>query len=180
MKWAFIYHFFGLLWTNQVIVGFTCVTIAGEAALGTHPLGVPLPASRCLPHREDSSGRRSHRRNARAHSAVLPSARSLNAVLPLAHAVAIGDSSVPSHRAPFRTTAEPTGWPHPHDDLTLPLALWLPHALAGAIATYYFASGVKSEMPTFPVLASMKNTLIYHMGSVAFGGFVIAIVQLIR
>jgi choline transporter-like protein 2/4/5 len=29
MKYAFIYHFFGLLWTNQVLVGFTCVTVAG-------------------------------------------------------------------------------------------------------------------------------------------------------
>lgn len=29
LKYAFIYHFFGLLWTNQVIIGFSCVTIAG-------------------------------------------------------------------------------------------------------------------------------------------------------
>ncbi len=32
MKYAFIYHFFGLLWTNQVIIGFTYVTIAGAIA----------------------------------------------------------------------------------------------------------------------------------------------------
>lgn len=30
LKYMFIYHFFGLLWTNQFIVGFSCVTIAGE------------------------------------------------------------------------------------------------------------------------------------------------------
>jgi solute carrier family 44 (choline transporter-like protein), member 2/4/5 len=29
MKYAFLYHFFGLLWTNQVLVGISCVTIAG-------------------------------------------------------------------------------------------------------------------------------------------------------
>lgn len=32
LKYAFIYHFFGLLWTNQFIVGFACVTIAGAIA----------------------------------------------------------------------------------------------------------------------------------------------------
>ena len=29
LKYAFIYHFFGLLWTNQFIVAFGCVVIAG-------------------------------------------------------------------------------------------------------------------------------------------------------
>lgn len=33
MQYAFIYHFFGLLWTNQFIVGLACVTIAGEEYL---------------------------------------------------------------------------------------------------------------------------------------------------
>ena len=30
LRYAFIYHFFGLLWTNQVIIGIACVTIAGK------------------------------------------------------------------------------------------------------------------------------------------------------
>ncbi len=30
IKYAFLYHFFGLLWTAQFIVGLSCVTIAGE------------------------------------------------------------------------------------------------------------------------------------------------------
>ena len=31
LKYAFIYHFFGLLWTNQFLVGFSSVTIAGTS-----------------------------------------------------------------------------------------------------------------------------------------------------
>ena len=30
IRYAFIYHFFGLLWTQQFIVGVACVTIAGK------------------------------------------------------------------------------------------------------------------------------------------------------
>ncbi|GLC34986.1 hypothetical protein PLESTB_001185800 [Pleodorina starrii] len=78
LKYAFIYHFFGLLWTNQVIVGFTCVTIAG------------------------------------------------------------------------------------------------------AIAHFYWSRGDSSNMPAFPVLSSLKNTVLYHMGSICFAAFIIAVIQLIR
>ena len=34
MQYAFIYHFFGLLWTSQFLVGLGCVTIA--AAIGSY------------------------------------------------------------------------------------------------------------------------------------------------
>mmetsp|Transcript_16614 Transcript_16614/g.35931 ORF Transcript_16614/g.35931 Transcript_16614/m.35931 type:complete len:775 (-) Transcript_16614:968-3292(-) len=78
LRWAFLYHFFGLLWTNQVIVGFSCVTIAG------------------------------------------------------------------------------------------------------AVGSYYWHRGDSSRMPTFPVLVAMKNTLIYHMGSICFGAFLVAVIQFIR
>ncbi|KAG2493603.1 hypothetical protein HYH03_008120 [Edaphochlamys debaryana] len=78
MKYAFIYHFFGLLWTNQVIIGFSCVTIAG------------------------------------------------------------------------------------------------------AIAHFYWSRGDSANMPTFPVLTALKNTVFYHMGSICFGAFIIALIQLIR
>lgn len=78
LMYAFIYHFFGLLWTNQFIVGYTLVTIAG------------------------------------------------------------------------------------------------------AISNYYWSRGDSSQMPTFPVLTALKNTTVYHMGSVAFGSFIIAVIQLIR
>ncbi|GIL73734.1 hypothetical protein Vretifemale_3863 [Volvox reticuliferus] len=78
LKYAFIYHFFGLLWTNQVIVGFTCVTIAGS------------------------------------------------------------------------------------------------------IGQYYWSRGDSANMPAFPVLVALKNTVIYHMGSICFAAFIIAVIQLIR
>lgn len=35
-------------------------------------------------------------------------------------------------------------------------------------------------MPALPVLAALKNTIVYHMGSVAFGSFIIAVIQFIR
>ncbi|GFR50844.1 hypothetical protein Agub_g13116 [Astrephomene gubernaculifera] len=78
LKYAFIYHFFGLLWTNQVIVGFSCVTIAG------------------------------------------------------------------------------------------------------AVGHYYWSRGESAGMPAFPVLSALKNTVVYHMGSICFGAAIIAIIQLIR
>ncbi len=51
---------------------------------------------------------------------------------------------------------------------------------AGAIASYYWAGGQSSKMPAFPVLVALKNTVVYHMGSIAFGAFVIAVIQFIR
>jgi choline transporter-like protein 2/4/5 len=32
LMYAFIYHLFGLLWTNQFIVGFASVVVAGSVA----------------------------------------------------------------------------------------------------------------------------------------------------
>lgn len=78
IRYAFIYHFFGLLWTNQFIVGISCVTIAG------------------------------------------------------------------------------------------------------AIGQFYWAAGDSASMSNFPVLVSMKNTFIFHLGSIAFGSLIIAIIQFIR
>ncbi|GAX82666.1 hypothetical protein CEUSTIGMA_g10092.t1 [Chlamydomonas eustigma] len=78
LRYAFIYHFFGLLWTNQFIVGLSCVTISG------------------------------------------------------------------------------------------------------AIGSYYWAGGDTSNMSALPVIVAMKNTFIYHLGSIAFGSLIIAIIQFIR
>lgn len=36
------------------------------------------------------------------------------------------------------------------------------------------------RQPTFPVLKSLRNTMIFHLGSVAFGAFIIAIIQFVR
>ena len=51
---------------------------------------------------------------------------------------------------------------------------------SGAIGSFYWAGGIKENMPDMPVLTAMKNTFIYHMGSIAFGSLIIAIVQFIR
>lgn len=53
-------------------------------------------------------------------------------------------------------------------------------ALAGAFASYYWAVDKKTDIPAFPVAASLYRTLRYHTGSLAFGSLIIAIVQLIR
>jgi hypothetical protein len=35
-------------------------------------------------------------------------------------------------------------------------------------------------MPTFPVIRSMRRTVIYNLGSIALGSFVIAVIQFVR
>ncbi|XP_063413197.1 choline transporter-like protein 1 isoform X1 [Mytilus trossulus] len=50
--------------------------------------------------------------------------------------------------------------------------------IAGAIATWFFKRD-KSQLG-WPVLASIKRLIRYHLGSVAFGSFIIALVRLAR
>ncbi|KAK1933985.1 Choline transporter-like protein 2 [Phytophthora citrophthora] len=53
--------------------------------------------------------------------------------------------------------------------------------IAGAVSRYYWSRNKTSEeMGRFPVLASFKNCFRYHFGSLAFGAFIIAVVQFIR
>lgn len=52
--------------------------------------------------------------------------------------------------------------------------------LAGAFASYYWAFNKPADMPKFPVMASMGRALRYHVGSLAFGSLILAIVQTIR
>ena len=51
---------------------------------------------------------------------------------------------------------------------------------AGAVGSFYWAGGNKEKMPAFPVGAAMWNTFIYHLGSIAFGSLIIAILQFVR
>eukprot|EP00698_Gefionella_okellyi_P009522 TRINITY_DN2428_c0_g1_i1.p1 TRINITY_DN2428_c0_g1~~TRINITY_DN2428_c0_g1_i1.p1 ORF type:complete len:647 (+),score=142.72 TRINITY_DN2428_c0_g1_i1:61-2001(+) len=56
--------------------------------------------------------------------------------------------------------------------------------IAGAVGAWYFTypdpvTGSKSAAG-FPVARSLKNTFVYHLGSLAFGALIIAIVQFIR
>jgi len=53
--------------------------------------------------------------------------------------------------------------------------------IAGAVSRYYWSRNKTSEeMGRFPVLTSFKNCFRYHFGSLAFGAFIIAVVQFIR
>jgi hypothetical protein len=51
--------------------------------------------------------------------------------------------------------------------------------IAGSIATWYWSRD-KNAMPMFPVFASFMRTMRYHLGSLAYGSLIIAIVQTIR
>ncbi|XP_041370710.1 choline transporter-like protein 2 [Gigantopelta aegis] len=52
--------------------------------------------------------------------------------------------------------------------------------LAGAFASYYWAYEKPKDIPAFPLAASLWRTVRYHLGSIAFGSLIIAIIQLIR
>lgn len=52
--------------------------------------------------------------------------------------------------------------------------------IAGAIAQFYYAKGHADAMPSSPVWSSFKVTLIYHMGTVAIGSFILALLMFIR
>jgi choline transporter-like protein 2/4/5 len=41
-------------------------------------------------------------------------------------------------------------------------------------------SPLPCSQPTFPVLKAMRNTVIFHLGSIALGAFIIAVIQFIR
>jgi hypothetical protein len=51
--------------------------------------------------------------------------------------------------------------------------------VAGAVAQWYWTKD-KSQTFHFPVLSSLKRTLVYHLGSILLGSLLITIVELIR
>ncbi|XP_041370709.1 choline transporter-like protein 2 [Gigantopelta aegis] len=70
----------------------------------------------------------------------------------------------------------------------LALAIWLVNfvvafgqmTLAGTFGLYYWAPSKPKILPAFPVLLSFGRTVRYHLGTVAFGSFIITLVKLIR
>eukprot|EP01116_Phalansterium_solitarium_P004452 TRINITY_DN15472_c0_g1_i1.p1 TRINITY_DN15472_c0_g1~~TRINITY_DN15472_c0_g1_i1.p1 ORF type:complete len:628 (-),score=143.00 TRINITY_DN15472_c0_g1_i1:47-1930(-) len=52
--------------------------------------------------------------------------------------------------------------------------------IAGAIAEWYWLPSKRGSILRFPVLSSFYRTMRYHLGSLAFGSLIIAIVQFIR
>lgn len=51
--------------------------------------------------------------------------------------------------------------------------------IAGAVCSWYWVQD-KDDTPRLPVLQALKRTLIYHLGSIAFGSFIVAAIQLAR
>ncbi|GAB1597591.1 Hypothetical predicted protein, partial [Argonauta hians] len=52
--------------------------------------------------------------------------------------------------------------------------------LAGAFASYYWAYNKPGDIPSFPLFKAFWRCFRYHLGSLAFGSLLIAIVQMIR
>ncbi|KAI3387687.1 hypothetical protein SNEBB_001139 [Seison nebaliae] len=52
--------------------------------------------------------------------------------------------------------------------------------LAGAFASWYFSMKKPQDIPALPVLTSFKRTFLYHMGTLAFGALILAIIKFIR
>jgi hypothetical protein len=55
--------------------------------------------------------------------------------------------------------------------------------LSGAFGAWYWTpceEKLKGNLPSFPVMASVKRSIFYHTGTVAFGSFIIAVIQFIR
>eukprot|EP00096_Caligus_rogercresseyi_P004667 TRINITY_DN1904_c0_g1_i1.p1 TRINITY_DN1904_c0_g1~~TRINITY_DN1904_c0_g1_i1.p1 ORF type:complete len:728 (-),score=193.72 TRINITY_DN1904_c0_g1_i1:194-2377(-) len=52
--------------------------------------------------------------------------------------------------------------------------------LAGAFASWYWTFDKKREVPSLPLLSSTTRTFRYHLGTVAFGSLIIAIIRFIR
>ncbi|KAK3788204.1 hypothetical protein RRG08_041210 [Elysia crispata] len=52
--------------------------------------------------------------------------------------------------------------------------------LAGAFSSYYWTFNKSKDLPTFPVTGAFYRCFRYHLGSLAFGSLLIAIVQVIR
>ena len=52
--------------------------------------------------------------------------------------------------------------------------------IAHSVGQYYWTRGLRSEMTTFPVMTGLWIAARFHMGSVAFGAFIVAVIQFVR
>ena len=52
--------------------------------------------------------------------------------------------------------------------------------IAGAVAIFYHARGDLAEMPRCAVLVSLRRALLFSLGSVAIGSFLVALLQFVR
>ena len=52
--------------------------------------------------------------------------------------------------------------------------------IAGAVAHFYFARGNREKMPRSPLWSSLFITLVYHLGTLAIGSFILALLIFVR
>ena len=52
--------------------------------------------------------------------------------------------------------------------------------IAGAVAQFYYARGSRDKMPRSPLWSSFVITLVYHLGTVAIGSFILALLIFVR
>ncbi|VDK58158.1 unnamed protein product [Anisakis simplex] len=52
--------------------------------------------------------------------------------------------------------------------------------LAGAFASYYWAFNKPKDVPAFPITRSLGRAVRYHLGTIAFGSLILAIVKFFR
>ena len=52
--------------------------------------------------------------------------------------------------------------------------------IAGAVAQFYFARGNREKMPRSPLWSSFCITLVYHLGTLAIGSFILALLIFVR
>lgn len=52
--------------------------------------------------------------------------------------------------------------------------------IAHCIGQYYWTRGLRAQMTAMPVVTGMYTAARYHLGSIAFGGFIVAVIQFVR
>jgi hypothetical protein len=52
--------------------------------------------------------------------------------------------------------------------------------IAHCIGQYYWTRGLRADMTNFPVVSGMYVAARYHLGSIAFGSFIVAVIQFAR
>jgi len=61
-----------------------------------------------------------------------------------------------------------------------PLVGYTLTVIAAAVSSFYWTGGDPSKMPRMPVLWAMRRVARYHLGSIALGAFLVAVIQYIR
>lgn len=52
--------------------------------------------------------------------------------------------------------------------------------ISHCIGQYYWSRGIRKDMTTFPVLTGIWIAARFHLGSIAFGSFIVAVIQFVR